>query len=445
MKYLLSLFLAASLLLLTSGCGVQGTPTPDPVTVSETVVNKMSTVVALATSQASATPAPALAISTPTPTATPDQPSPTSTRAPVFRQVCLPVQNPPPGGLSPPGVIVLGGAQARLYALKTLGQPATPLGSPGSKYQFLVNVAATSPDGKEFMYLEGWPDPKGYIPMHLALRIIRSDGRRRAVSQPWDFRWNAIASWFGPESVLMAWDVAYKGRMTVVDPFTGSAHDLAPILPNIYQSHLPGTQWDNATSAVYSPDQNQVVYLRDEQVDPMYQMVLWDIKTKTVLWQRVDRGALGHTPEWSPDGSAFAMAIDTGKGTNSQDELFLVDRSGAERQLTDLSSSGDLAVIRGLTWAPDGQSLAFWLDYRHAGWAFETEQLGILNLATGQITLYCFGSGSSRPVWSPGSTAIAFEIDPVNEPSQTILLDLAGESAYLLAENAYPAAWLKSP
>jgi Tol biopolymer transport system component len=243
----------------------------------------------------------------------------------------------------------------------------------------------------------------------------------------------------------MAWDLAYKGRMTVVDPFTGSAMDLAPNFPDIYQSHLPGTQWVNATNVVFSPDQSQAVYLRDDMVDPVHQIVLWDIKTKTALWQRFDRGSLNHTPEWSPDGSAFAVAIDTGTAVDSQDEIFLVDRTGFERQLTTISSTGDKAVIRGLTWAPVGRSLAFWLDYRHANKAFETEQLGLLDLTTGQMTLYCFGSGSARPVWSPDSSSIVFEIDPVNEPPLTILLDLARGNAYQLAQNAYPAAWLKSP
>jgi Tol biopolymer transport system component len=233
--------------------------------------------------------------------------------------------------------------------------------------------------------------------------------------------------------------------MSLVNPFTGDGKDLEPNLPQVYQSHLPGTHWDNATNAVYSRDLSQVVYLQDDMVSPQHELVLWDVKARTVLWQRPDRGALEHTPVWSPDGSAFAVAVDLGTGNPSQDELFLVGRDGHERQLTHLASVGDKGVMRGLTWAPDGQSLALWLDYRQSADSYETEELAVLDLNRGPISLSCFGSGSARPVWSPDSMSIVFEIDPVNQPAQTILLVRWSWTAYLLAENAYPAVWLKAP
>ena len=451
------LILTLGFLLLASGCKMMLTSVrlPDPASSPVPNVDTIDTVIAMGTESAAGTSdvLAAIRVSTQTPslepTITPTEPpaprSPTPTLAPAYQQKCLPVQDLPPDGLRQNGVIVLGGMQARLYNLKTLGKPVIPLAISGSYFEFLSNNSAVSPDGKKFIYLEGSPDPKGYIPMRLALRIVRADGRRVAVSQPWDPRWNAIVSWFDPETLLMAWDISYKGRMTVVNPFTGQARDLEPTFPDVYQSHLPGTTWDNATNAVYSPDQTQVVYLRDDRVDPEHQIVLWDVKSRAAVWQRPDRGALAHTPRWSPDGTAFAVALDGGTGKESQDELFLVNREGDERQLTHLATTGDKAVFRGLTWSPDGQSLAFWLDYRHAVNAYETEELGVLDLAGGQITLFCFGTGSARPVWALDSLALAFEIDPVNLPIQTILLDLQRGNAYKLADNTYPAAWLKTP
>ncbi len=429
--------LGLGLVLLLTGCASLPQPAPDPV--------NTSTPIQTAPTSATAPPTETITpVFTPTLTGTPLPPTETATPRPPFQQVCLPVQDIPASGLRQEGVLILGGPQARLYNIKNLGHPAIPLTVGGNYFEFLNN-SAISPDQKSFIYLEGSPDPKGYIPMRLSLRIVRSDGRRMAVSQPWDMRWNSIAGWLDKETLLMAWDIAYKGRMTVVDPFTGQGKDLIPTFDNVYQSHLPGTSWENATNAVYSPDLTRVVYLQDDMVEAVLQMVLWDIRTKTALWQRDDRGALTHSPRWAPGGSGFGVAIDSGSGSDSQDEIFLVSQDGGERQLTHLASPGSKAVIRGLTWSPDGKSLAFWLDYRPAPDSYETEQLAVVDTTRGEITLSCFGSGSGQPVWSLDSQALAVEVDPVNQPIQTILIDLAQASAYKLTDNAYPVGWLKAP
>lgn len=429
--------LVLGLVLLLAGCASQTQPAPDPAIPSTPVRTARPSVTFPPTETIG------LAL-TATQTDTPTPPTDTATPQPPFQQVCLPVQPVPDGGLSQDGVLILGGPQARLYNLRTLGRPAIPL-TVGKNYFEFLNNSAISPDGKSFIYLEGSPDPKGYIPMRLSLRIVRSDGSRGAVSQPWDIRWTSIAGWLDKETLLMAWDFAYKGRMTVVDPFTGQGKDLVPNFSDVYQSHLPGTSWENATNAVYSPDLTRVVYLQDDMVETVLQMVLWDVRTKMALWQRYDRGALAHTPKWAPGGSGFAVASDTGYGTDSQDEIFLVSQDGGERQLTHLNNVASKTVIRGLTWSPDGKMLAFWLDYRPAPDSYETEQLAVVDTTNGAVTLFCFSSGSEQPVWSPDSQALAVEVDLVNQPMQTILIDLGQSIAYKLADNAYPVGWLKAP
>jgi hypothetical protein len=150
-KSFVNTLLVVSFLWLASGCEIMAAPVPDPLNTPVQTVDKMATVMAIASPEPSATQVPPMVEPTATPTETVDPPAPTPTREPVYQQVCLPVQNPPPDSLPQDGVIVLGGSQARLYNLKTLGHPAIPLGGGSSNFQFLLNVAAVSPNGKEFM------------------------------------------------------------------------------------------------------------------------------------------------------------------------------------------------------------------------------------------------------------------------------------------------------
>lgn len=101
----------------------------------------------------------------------------------------------------------------------------------------------------------------------------------------------------------------------------------------------------------------------------------------------------------APDGNrwAFVRVVRDSGGL----DLFVVDRDGRERRLTNAPKDDALA-----DWAPDGRFIVF----QSARWTTSGRtKVGLLKLATGQVRRLTAGENSDGfPKWSPDGTRIAF-------------------------------------
>ena len=211
----------------------------------------------------------------------------------------------------------------------------------------------------------------------------------------------------------------------------------------------------------YSPLIDSVVYLQGGVSGPFY-YTLWDIQSETAITQLDANGDLHTFPRWSSDGSQFAVALSlfSKMGDYPSYEIFRVLQDGSITQLTHLSDYYPWVYVGDLSWSPNSQYIAF----RYSHWSDEPDfyilgdrYLGVLDVQTGVITSYCIrgelnvGPGSRKyppPLWSPDSKQVVIQ-SQIGEDyvydSQTILVDIQKNKAYLIGEALEPVGWLNSP
>lgn len=158
----------------------------------------------------------------------------------------------------------------------------------------------------------------------------------------------------------------------------------------------------------------------------------------------------------------MALSVSLEKGDFPSYEIFQVSREGRITQLTHLSDYYPWVYVGDLSWSPNNRYIAFW--YSH--WSEDEEPffgtsgdryLGVLDLNKGDVTSYCINGeldvelGSNKyssPLWSPDSKQIIFR-SQIGEhyvlDSQTILLDIQENRAFLIGNALEPVGWLKSP
>ncbi len=245
-------------------------------------------------------------------------------------------------------------------------------------------------------------------------------------------------------------------KFLVLNPFTNERYFLDANYPEIFYDY-----WWRIIE--YNGNLDQVVYLQGDISGPFY-YTLWDIPNKKTIVQLNANGDLHVFPRWSSDGSQFVMALSLSleKGDFPSYEIFQVSREGRITQLTHLSDYYPWVYVRDLSWSPNNRYIAFW--YSH--WSEDEEPffgtpgdryLGVLDLNTGDVTSYCINGeldvelGSNKyssPLWSPDSKQIIFR-SQIGEhyvlDSQTILLDIQENRAFLIGTALEPVGWLRSP
>jgi Tol biopolymer transport system component len=128
------------------------------------------------------------------------------------------------------------------------------------------------------------------------------------------------------------------------------------------------------------------------------------------------------------------------------DEIFIVEKDGQVRQLTHLYDTFRLALtIHSLSWSPDGNKIAFWLDDKETN-----TTLMVADYESGSAVNYCitniwgaaFPIPISAPIWSPDGKYLLVENQYAKGKNRVLVVDLSSNIAFPIAENMSPVGWM---
>jgi len=184
---------------------------------------------------------------------------------------------------------------------------------------------------------------------------------------------------------------------------------------------LPGLEYDPA----FSPDGSRVAFLRVPNFQTEGEMTLEVQLVGAESSLRVSEEPASFaspiaSPTWSPDGSMIAFLrwrADEGWGIYEVPAL-----GGAERKVLALGAGG----ASGLSWSPDGRSLAVGLRPDNGGpfalFRVDLETLKRERLTDPPGTI----GGDILPIWSPDGTSLAFVRNITSERSEVRTVSSSG-------------------
>lgn len=219
------------------------------------------------------------------------------------------------------------------------------------------------------------------------------------------------SSWLDNERLLIYTEK--YGHQLLVNPFSGEQQELADEFPDLYPDFEPRLWWPIA----YSPDLEWVTYYFARKENGRYRQgpVVYNLKTKQILWDQADR--VGSDPAWSPDGQTLAFT-----GGMDEYQLYLFSHDGDVKAVLDESLPHEAFAF---SWSPNSRYIAFW----------NAESLMVYDVLQDWVFDTCIAGGElgvlSSPSWSPDSQQIIV----LGFTTEPILIDWYGKRAYKIKDN----------
>ncbi len=323
---------------------------------------------------------------------------------------------------------------------------------PSGNHEYIHHSGeAASPDGKWFAYLTDSITGDQTLNILDARGVLQKEIVLSSIRKPISFV--SFGEWIDNENILLIWagedsngDIWPNLSTTVIlNPFNGNKQEFESDYPDMFSLYPDFVYtWGNyfLSLSVYNPPLNRVLYLSYEGI------ALWDLKNqREIKLIASDFRYRSIQPQWSPDGNQFVIDLDTDTGRN----IFLISKDGVERQITFMDRYEDRDIY-GITWSPDGKQLAYWLYVRWDEKAVNgVYYLNTIDVLTSEIKTYCITAYNWRefspkwyPIWSPDGKylVVAAERNQDKSKPEAILVDLANNHAYRLAEDVVPLGWM---
>jgi Tol biopolymer transport system component len=170
---------------------------------------------------------------------------------------------------------------------------------------------------------------------------------------------------------------------------------------------------------------------------------LWDVDRMQSLWNR-EVGDPYSKPQWSPDNKHIVIALRKYLSNPHQVELFWIDLQGNETQLTNISEEYKNVYIGNFQFSPNGERIAFWVNYsKEVDNSFQPRVV-VLDLKHGTVHDYCVVSNGGDVIWSPDGHQIAFLGPQYSNPGEIIILNIEKHQATIIGKSKLsPVAWMK--
>lgn len=204
-----------------------------------------------------------------------------------------------------------------------------------------------------------------------------------------------------------------------------------------------------ASRLIYNSAHDLVIY---PAALPNTVLRLYDV-TKARAIADVSTTDFGKFHFWSPDDKRIAFATNTRQDGRSDDELFILDNTGALMQLTHLSDPKFYSKITGLSWSPNGSQIAYWIDRYNRQSASNNSRLFVTNISTRKSRQFCdfkipggdYFSNMENPIWSPdGKYLLATLTNSANEQNTiVIIIDISSGKAYRIGDDFRAIGWLR--
>lgn len=368
------------------GC-IPAQPTPTEVFPTSAPLSTATIVVPTSTPKASATPTSSVIVDVP------------------VEKKCLILEENIPEDLGLRGVWIRNQEQPYLENLETQVNYGIPLyeSSILSTYQNHI-----SPDGKWLAYIDTYFDPLTHKSISQILRVINSAGHSLDMSY-WKVDWQSIIGWMDDQHLTLE-IYGSKTEIVSLNPFTGEWQKIQGLDEYRIGPYLDTSKINPTLDGIVTKLGNDVV--------------LKDVITGKIGWQKKNRGDYYPYVSWSQDGSTVAISVGYA--------LYIV-RDSQElanlywRKLNAFETGDDSIYYLG--WSPDAHKFLI-----RAG-----NQLLVLDTTLPKITDFCFSDPNieysySTPFWSPDNRFVI--TDAVtwmpSYQSYDILLDVDQAHVYKL-------------
>lgn len=332
-------------------------------------------------------------------------------------------------------------------------------------YNFVV-----SPDQKTVVYDRSVYD-EGHKVLSQDLVVAAPDGSE-IIKYPWQDEWSSIVGWLDSQHLIISLD-QYNGSslsiktdpspVTIFNLTTGEEKTRSVSFPELLFPEAVLPNWGGTYGVSYSYDLTRALYPRYlDDTKEMFAYALWDMENNSLIvtlddvFKSFSIYNIFHQPFWSANNEYFALVGMTLVLTDEPfliTEIYVVTRNGDVTQITTMSPQfrpdrNSLAI------SPNGQYISFNLTTESSvsekhGWAayVDLETNSIINtcIPIGYHGVGGLGGELLSAIWSPDSSKVLVTDWYEEDHNRVILIDFALHTAYVVAHDAQPVAWMTNP